>query len=230
MVAAVVALVCVAVRAFPLGVRDGHAGAGGRSSAVAHHLGARCSLTTYRAAGAPDLRPSPAGRTGPEHPGQPRELGGMWAPGGAGIALGAAGRRRHLLGVAAMGLAHTIGAPRYHCWFSPWRGCASPLATGWGMGLLRPVVEAVPDWACATDEVGGAGDARLCGGGRRGGPTLRQWSAVGRPAIGAICAILVLVGRTSRGGAWGRCHPVRYPPGWAAVAATVNADPQPVAR
>ena len=31
-------------------------------------------------------------------------------------------------------------------------------------------------------------------------------------------------------GGWGRVTSVRYPPGWAAVAAAINADPQPVAR
>ena len=57
---------------------------------------------------------------------------------------------------------------------------------------------------------------------------LRQWL---RPAVTALvcCLALILVLPDLAWGAWGRVAPVRYPPGWAAVAAAINADPRTVA-
>jgi hypothetical protein len=51
-----------------------------------------------------------------------------------------------------------------------------------------------------------------------------------RPAVAAAlcCLALIAVLPDLAWGVGGRVSPVRYPPGWAAVAAAVNADPRPV--
>ena len=57
--------------------------------------------------------------------------------------------------------------------------------------------------------------------------TMRRW----RPAaIAAVaCTAVLVVLPDLAWGAWGKVSAVRYPPGWSAVAAAINADPRPVA-
>jgi hypothetical protein len=58
--------------------------------------------------------------------------------------------------------------------------------------------------------------------------TLRRWLYPALTAL-ACCAALLGVLPDLAWGAGGQVVAVRYPPGWAAVAATINADPRPVA-
>jgi len=57
---------------------------------------------------------------------------------------------------------------------------------------------------------------------------LRRWI---RPGLAALlcCVALLAVLPDLAWGVAGRVRPVHYPPGWAQVAARINADPQPVA-
>jgi hypothetical protein len=110
------------------------------------------------------------------------------------------------------------------------------IATGPGLNMLRGVVEAVPGLAVLRDgqkwvalampgyTVAGAG-AVLTLSRVRFGPR-RMRPAV---AAAACCAALIAVLPDLAWGVWGRAVPAHYPPGWAAVAALVNADPRPVA-
>lgn len=104
------------------------------------------------------------------------------------------------------------------------------LATGPGLHALRAVVDAAPGFGVLRDgqkwvalalpgyALAGAGSVL----------TLRRWL---RPARGALvcCLALILALPDLAWGVWGRVEPVRYPPGWAAVASTINADPRTVA-
>lgn len=104
------------------------------------------------------------------------------------------------------------------------------LATGPGMAVLTAVTGAVPGLGVLRDGqkwvalavpgylLAGAGSVL----------TLRRWL---RPAVTALlcCAALLAVVPDLAWGVGGRVAPVRYPSGWSAVAATINADPRPVA-
>lgn len=104
------------------------------------------------------------------------------------------------------------------------------LATGPGIHLLSAVIDAVPGLGVLRDGQKWVALAMpgyaLAGAGAV--VTLRQWL---RPAATALvcCLALILVMPDLAWGAWGRVAPVRYPPGWAAVAAAINADPRTVA-
>ena len=103
------------------------------------------------------------------------------------------------------------------------------MATGPGLALLGAAVEAAPGLAVLRDgqkwvalampgyAVAGAGAVL----------TLRRMA---RPAVAAVlcCLAVIAVLPDLAWGVGGRVSPVRYPPGWAAVAAAVNADPRPV--
>jgi hypothetical protein len=107
------------------------------------------------------------------------------------------------------------------------------LATGPGLHALRAVVDAAPGFGVLRDgqkwvalalpgyTVAGAGAV----------VTLRRWLSPQRPAVAALvcCVALILALPDLAWGGWGKVSPVRYPPGWAAVAAAINADPRTVA-
>ncbi|WP_068188434.1 hypothetical protein [Mycobacterium sp. UM_CSW] len=104
------------------------------------------------------------------------------------------------------------------------------LATGPGLHALRVLVDAAPAFGVLRDgqkfvalavpgyALAGAGAVM----------TLRRWL---RPSVAALvcCLALILALPDLAWGAWGRVAPVRYPPGWAAVAAAINRDPATVA-
>lgn len=104
------------------------------------------------------------------------------------------------------------------------------LATGPGLHALRAVVDAAPGFGVLRDGQKWVALAlpgyALAGAGAV--VTLRRWL---RPAQGALvcCLALILALPDLAWGVWGRVEPVRYPPGWAAVASAINADPRTVA-
>ncbi len=103
------------------------------------------------------------------------------------------------------------------------------MATGPGLAALRAVVEAVPGLAVLRDGQKWVALA-MPGYALAGAGTILTLSRV-RPvlAAAACCAALIAALPDLAWGVWGRVAPVHYPPGWAAVAAVVNADPRPVA-
>lgn len=104
------------------------------------------------------------------------------------------------------------------------------LATGPGLHLLRALVDAVPGLGVLRDGQKWVALAvpgyALAGAGAV--VTLRRWLPSPVTAA-AACLALVLVLPDLAWGGWGKVTPVRYPPGWSAVAATINAQPGTVA-
>lgn len=104
------------------------------------------------------------------------------------------------------------------------------LATGPGLHVLRAVVDALPGLGVLRDGQKWVALAMpgyaLAGGGAV--VTLRDRL---RPAATAAlcCVALILALPDLAWGAWGKVSPVRYPPGWAPVAAAINAAPGTVA-
>jgi len=104
------------------------------------------------------------------------------------------------------------------------------LATGPGLHVLRAVVDAAPGFGVLRDGQKWVALAMpgytLAGAGTV--VTLRRWL---RPVITALvcCLALILALPDLAWGVWGRVEPVHYPPGWAAVASAINADPRTVA-
>lgn len=104
------------------------------------------------------------------------------------------------------------------------------LATGPGLHLLRAVVDAAPGFGVLRDGQKWVALAMpgytLAGAGAV--VALRRWL---RPAVTALvcCLALILALPDLAWGVWGKVSPVRYPPGWSAVAAVINADPRTVA-
>lgn len=104
------------------------------------------------------------------------------------------------------------------------------LATGPGLHALRALVDAAPGFGVLRDGQKWVALAvpgyALAGAGAV--VALRRWLAP--PAAALICCLaLILVLPDLAWGVWGKVAPVRYPPGWAAVAAAINSDPRPVA-
>ena len=107
------------------------------------------------------------------------------------------------------------------------------LATGPGQKVLQRAVEMAPGLGVLRDgqkwvalampgyALAGAGAVITLG-------ALARWLS---PAIvGLLCALAILAALPDlTWGLWGKLAPGHYPPGWAAVAATVNADPSTVA-
>ena len=138
-----------------------------------------------------------------------------------------------LLGVVAAGLPTEVRRPAV----LPLLGLAAvsvlipaALATAPGLHVLGAVVDAVPGLGVLRDGQKwvalampgyalAAASAVL---------TLRHWL---RPAITALvcCLALLLALPDLAWGVWGKVEPVRYPPGWAAVAAAINDQPAAVA-
>ncbi|WP_205878174.1 hypothetical protein [Mycobacterium camsae] len=104
------------------------------------------------------------------------------------------------------------------------------LATGPGLHALRVAVDAAPGLGVLRDGQKWAALAvpgyAVAGGGAV--VTLRRW--LPSAAAAAVCCLaLVLVLPDLTWGVWGRLAPVRYPAGWTAVAARINAEPGAVA-
>ncbi len=198
------------------------------------------ALTAYRAAGAPGFAAFAArAEPGLGTMGSLAGLGGMWnaeaVPGSRSTPLAIVGTAV-LLAVVALGCVHAgrrrAAAPLLVLALVAVVGPAV-LATGWGLGILRPVVEAMPGLGVLRDgqkwvALALPGYAVAAAGAV---VTIRRLIPAVRPAaVGAVlCAALVLVLPDLAWGGWGQVTSVRYPPGWAAVAAAINADPRAVA-
>ncbi|UVO13912.1 hypothetical protein NM962_07565 [Mycobacterium sp. SVM_VP21] len=104
------------------------------------------------------------------------------------------------------------------------------LATGPGLALLRWATEIAPGLGVLRDGQKWVALAvpgyLLAGAGAVVG--LRDRLAPARAAL-VCCVALIVVLPDLAWGVAGRVTPVHYPPGWAAVAAKINADPRPVA-
>jgi hypothetical protein len=106
------------------------------------------------------------------------------------------------------------------------------LATGPGLHVLRAVVDAAPGFGVLRDGQKWVALAvpgyALAGAGAV--VTLRRWLKPLGPAApaAACCLALVLALPDLAWGVWGKVSAVHYPPGWAAVAAEINADPLPI--
>jgi len=104
------------------------------------------------------------------------------------------------------------------------------MATGPGLAAVEAAVRAVPGLGVVRDgqkwvalampgyALAGAGAVL----------TLRRWIPTSATAMVA-CALIVATLPDLAWGVGGRVVPVHYPPGWAAAAAVINADPRPVA-
>ncbi len=243
LMAAAVALVCVAVpgagrsRAVCVAATLALAVAAALPWLTASALGG--ALTAYQAAGTPGFEAFAArAEPGLGTLGSLAGLGGMWnadaVPGSRSTPLAIVGTAA-LLAVLALGLAHVgragprrTAAPLLLLALAAVAGPAL-LATGWGLGMLRPVVEAMPGLGVLRDGQKWAALAMPGYAVAAAGSvvTLRRFRPAAVAAV--LCATLLLVLPDLAWGGWGRVTSVRYPPGWAAVAAAINADPQPVA-
>jgi hypothetical protein len=103
------------------------------------------------------------------------------------------------------------------------------LATGPGLHALRAVVDAAPGFGVLRDGQKWVALAvpgyTLAGAGAVVTP--RRWlKRLGPSVPAAVCCLaLILALPDLAWGVWGKVSAVRYPPGWAAVAAEINADP-----
>ncbi len=104
------------------------------------------------------------------------------------------------------------------------------LATRPGLAVLRAVVEAAPGLAILRDGQKWVALA-MPGYALAGAAAVLTLSRLLRPALAAAlcCAAVVAVLPDLAAGVGGRVVAVRYPPGWPVVAAQINADPGPVA-
>lgn len=106
------------------------------------------------------------------------------------------------------------------------------LATGPGLQLLGTVVDTVPGFGVLRDGQKWVALAlpgyALAGAGAV--VTLRRWLRLpGAAAPALVCCLALLLALPDLGwGVFGRVAPVRYPRGWAAVAAAINAQPATV--
>ncbi|CAM3368111.1 hypothetical protein BST27_27270 [Mycobacterium intermedium] len=104
------------------------------------------------------------------------------------------------------------------------------LATGPGLHLLRAVVDAVPGLGVLRDGQKWVALAMPGYALAAGGAVVTLRDRLRPTATAALCcAALLLALPDLAWGAWGRLEPVHYPPGWARVAAAINADPGTVA-
>lgn len=166
-------------------------------------------------------------------------LGGIWngdAVPGSRTTLFAVFSAVVLLGVVAAGLPTVVRRPAV----VPLLALAAvsvlipaALATGPGVALLGTVVDAVPGFGVLRDGQKWVALAMpgyaLAGAGAV--VTLRRWLRLpggGAPAL--VCCLALLLALPDLGwGVFGKVAPVRYPRGWAAVAAAIDAQPGAVA-
>ncbi|OBF02902.1 hypothetical protein A5730_23235 [Mycobacterium sp. ACS4054] len=104
------------------------------------------------------------------------------------------------------------------------------LATGPGLHLLGALVDATPAFGVLRDGQKWVALAvpgyALAGAGAV--VTLRRW--VWPAVVAPVCCLALVVALPDLAwGVWGQLSPVRYPSGWAAVAAAINQRPGPVA-
>ena len=248
LLAAVVALVCVAVpvegpdRAWPrrrcAAVAVGAALVAALPWLTAAAMGP--SLTPHTAANTLGVTAfAPRAEPGLGTLGSLASLGGIWnaeATPGSRATLLAVSSAVVLLGVVAAGLPTVLRRPAV----VPLLALAAvavlvpaALATGPGLHVLRVVVDAMPGFGMLRDgqkwvalavpgyAVAGAGAV----------VTLRRWLPPPADFVTALtcCAALILALPDLAWGAWGKVAPVHYPPGWAAVAAAINRAPGAVA-
>ncbi|MEB3980508.1 hypothetical protein OQ968_04435 [Mycobacterium sp. 663a-19] len=164
-------------------------------------------------------------------------LGGIWngeAVPASRATLFAVSSAVVLLGVVAAGLPAVVRRPAA----VPLLALAAvsvlvpaALATGPGLHALRALVDAAPGFGVLRDGQKWVALAMpgyaLAGAGAV--PTLRRWLSGSAAAAALCCLALILALPDLAWGAWGRVEPARYPPGWAAVAGAINADPRTVA-
>jgi hypothetical protein len=104
------------------------------------------------------------------------------------------------------------------------------LATGPGLHILRALVDALPGFGVLRDGQKWVALAMpgyaLAGAGAV--VTLRRLLQPGLTAL-VCCVALILALPDLAWGVWGKVQPVRYPPGWSAVAGAINARPGTVA-
>lgn len=166
-------------------------------------------------------------------------LGGIWngdAVPGSRTTLFAVCSALVLLGVVAVGLptvARRPGAVPLLVLAAVSVLVPATLATGPGLQLLSTVVDTVPGFGVLRDgqkwvalampgyALAGAGAA----------VTLRRWLRLSGTAVPALvcCLALLLALPDLAWGVFGKVAPVRYPRGWTAVAAAINARPAAVA-
>lgn len=165
-------------------------------------------------------------------------LGGIWngdAVPGSRTTLFAVFSAVVLLGVVATGLPTVVRRP-----------VAMPLlvlaavsvllpaavATGPGLQLLSTVVDSVPGFGVLRDGQKWVALAvpgyALAGAGAV--VTVRRWLRLSGAAPALVCCLVLLLALPDLGwGVFGKVAPVRYPPGWTAVAAAIDAHPGAVA-
>ncbi|OBF29239.1 hypothetical protein A5727_24415 [Mycobacterium sp. ACS4331] len=137
------------------------------------------------------------------------------------VALGlpAVLRRRSALGLVALAAAAVL-MPALLATGSGVAAVEAASSAFPGLGVLRDgqkwVALAMPGYAVAA-----AGAV----------VTLSRWRLGARPALtaAALCAAVIAVLPDLMWGVWGSVRPVHYPPGWAAVAERIGADPHVVA-
>jgi hypothetical protein len=251
MLAAVVALVCVAVPIEgPGGPRPrwlcAAATLGGALVAALPWLTAALvgsSLTAHTAANALGVTAfAPRAEPGLGTLASLASLGGIWngeAVPSSRATLFAVSSAAVLLGVVVTGLPAIARRPAV----VPLLALAAvsvvlpaALATGPGLHVLSALVDAAPGFGVLRDgqkwvALAVSGYA-LAGAGAV--VTLRRWLGPMRPlgpTVAALvcCLALILALPDLAWGVWGKVQPVHYPPGWAAVAAAINANPGPVA-
>ena len=244
MLAATVALVCVAVpvegpdRSTPrwlcAAMALGTALVAALPWLTASALGS--SLTSHTAANTLGVSAfAPRAEPGLGTLGSLASLGGIWngdAVPGTRTTLFAVIPAVVLLGVVVIGLPTAVRRPAV----LPLLGLAAvsvlipaALATDPGLHALSALVDAVPGFGVLRDGQKWVALAvpgyTLAGAGAV--VTLRQWL---RPMVTALVCCLALLSALPdlAWGVWGKVAPVHYPPGWAAVAAAVNSQPGPV--
>ncbi|MBS9533299.1 hypothetical protein KIH27_06810 [Mycobacterium sp. M1] len=101
-------------------------------------------------------------------------------------------------------------------------------ATGPGLVVLQRLIEAVPGMGVLRDGQKWVALAMPGYALAAAGATM-VFRRLTVPITVGICTALIAVLPDLAWGVWGRVEPVRYPAAWPAVAATINADPHPVA-
>jgi hypothetical protein len=201
------------------------------------------SLTAHAAANAVGVNVfAPRAEPGLGTLGSLASLGGIWngaAVPGSRTTLFALSSAVVLLGVVAAGLPAVVRRRAV----VPLLALAAvsvlapaALATGPGLHVLRTLVDAAPGFGLLRDGQKWVALAvpgyTLAGAGAV--VTLRRWLGPPGPlrslAPALICCLaLILALPDLAWGVWGKVSPVRYPPGWATVAAAINGDPRTVA-
>lgn len=166
-------------------------------------------------------------------------LGGIWngeAVPGSRATLFAVSSAVVLVGVVAVGLPVAVRRPAA----VPLLALAAvavlvpaALATGPGLQVLRAVVDAVPGLGVLRDGQKWVALAMPGYSLAAGGAVVtlhRRLRPLGSPVAAAFCCLALLLALPDLAwGVWGQVSPVRYPRGWTAVAAAINARPGPVA-